>query len=164
MHSAELAKNMTPPPPPSKKKQTMTIKEELHEINEEMAKLRARRRELETEERKDFLQEATKNIGRCFYLGNNEYAVVTGVPKVEQTMEGVSFNRYQYPAIYLTEDDVPFYEDTIFSGYWGVGDLPPFARRKHYEITPEEFLHVFEKKVVSIRDLLRDAISTRNEE
>lgn len=142
----------------------MTIKEELHEINEEITKLRARRRELEAEERKEFLKEATKNIGRCFYLGNNEYAVVTGVPKPEQTMEGIVFNQYQYPAIYLTEDDVPFYEDTIFSGYWGVGNLPPFERRKHYEITPEEFLHVFEKKLVSIRELVRDAISTRNEE
>ena len=142
----------------------MTIKEELHEIDEEMAKLRVRRRELEAEERKEFLKGATENIGRCFYLGNNKYAVVTGVPKSEQTMEGIAFNQYQYPAIYLTEDDVPFYEDTIFSGYWGVGYLPPFARGKRYEITPEEFLHVFEKKVVSIQELVRDAISLRNEE
>lgn len=164
MHSAELAKNMTPPPPPSKKKQTMTIKEELHEINEEMTKLRLRRRELEEKEREDFLKRATENIGRCFYLGNNKYAIVTGVPRVEQTMERVLFNEYQYPAIYLTEDDIPFYEDTIFSGYWGVGYLPPFEKKKHYEITPEEFLHVFERKIASIRELVRDAISTKNEE
>ena len=142
----------------------MTIKEELHEINEEMTKLRLRRRELEEKEREDFLKRATENIGRCFYLGNNEYAIVTGVPRVKQTMEGILFNEYQYPAIYLTEDDIPFYEDTVFSGYWGVGVLSPFERKKHYEITPEEFLHIFEKKVASIRELVRDALSTRNEE
>ena len=140
----------------------MTVKEELHEIDEEMAKLRVRRRELEAEERKQFLKGATENIGRCFYLGKNEYAIVTGVPKPEQTMERVSFNQYQYPAIYLTEDDVPFYEDTIFSGYWGVGHLAPFYKN-HCEIPPEEFLHVFEKKIASIRELVRDTITLRNE-
>lgn len=125
----------------------MTIKE----IDAQITELRRKRRDLELQERNEFLTNAQTNMGRCFRAGN-EYVKVIGVPKVEQCITGEIFNQYQYPAIYLTQDEVPFVIDTLFSAAWGVGhDMP----HNYKEITQEEFNIEFDKTLKEFSDRIK---------
>ena len=126
----------------------MTIKE----IDTQIAELRRKRRDLELQERNEFLANAQTNVGGCFRVGN-EHMKVIGVPKIEQHMTGESFNKYQYPAIYLTKDEVPFMIDTLFSAAWGVGrDM----QHSYQEITQEEFNIEFDKTLKEFSDKIKN--------
>lgn len=125
----------------------MTIKE----IDAQITELRRKRLALELQERNEFLKNAQTNVGRCFRVGN-EYVKVLGVPKVEQCITGESFNQYQYPAIYLTKDEVPFAIDTLFSAAWDVGyDM----QHDYKEITQEEFNIEFDKALKEFSDRIK---------
>lgn len=121
----------------------MTIKE----IDRQIQELKNQRYELEKQEREEFKKEAIKNVGRCF-IAEGQYVKVIGIPQEEYDRIGeCHFNQYQYPALFIgvntktfktkLEDIVPFYEDTLFSGAWGVGNN--IFNKEYKEITQEEF-------------------------
>ena len=128
----------------------MTIKE----IDNKILELKAERRKLENEERENFLESAKSNVGRCFKV-NNTFVKVLDVPQVGQTMTGVNFNQYQYPAIWLDdEEDIPFFIDTLFSGAWGIGHNP--TRTEYKEISKEEFNAEFDRRVSEFVKMVKE--------
>ena len=89
------------------------------EIDQEISRLQAMRLELYIQEIATFTEKARENIGRCFIV-DGKYAKVLDVPQTTYMRTKVDFNRYQYPALWIDNDSkglVPFYEDTIVSGY-----------------------------------------------
>ena len=129
----------------------MTIKE----INQQIHELECQRRELEKKEIEEFKLEAVNNVGRCFII-NGKYAKVIDIPQEEWDMSGnCHYNKYQYPALYLSDEFVPFYEDTLFSGAWGAGNN---ILNDYTEITPEEFEVEFEKKLNKFRNKILNEV------
>lgn len=129
----------------------MTIKE----INKQIHELERQRRELEKKEIEEFKLEAVNNVGRCFII-NGKYAKVIDIPQEEWDMSGnCHYNKYQYPALYLSDELVPFYEDTLFSGAWGVGNN---ILNDYTEISPEEFEIEFEKKLNEFRNKILNEV------
>ena len=129
----------------------MTIKE----INKQIHELECQRRELEKKEIEEFKLEAVNNVGRCFII-NGKYAKVIDIPQEEWDMSGNwHYNKYQYPALYLSDELVPFYEDTLFSGAWGVGNN---VLNDYTEISPEEFEIEFEKKLNEFRNKILNEV------
>lgn len=122
----------------------------LKEIDAEISKLKQLRKELEKQERQEFQNNAQKNVGRCFKINGNTYAKVIDVPQEQWTRTHSIFNEYQYPALFLTNDTIPFEEDTLFSGAWGVGNNDPWTT--YEEITQEEFAKEFETRVQKLRE------------
>lgn len=125
----------------------------LKEIDDKILELKQRRHELEKLERKEFQKNAQKNVGRCFKINGCKYAKVIDVPQEQWTRTHYMFNEYQYPALFLTNDTIPFEEDTLFSGAWGVGHNDPWTT--YEEITQEEFAEAFEKRINKLRDLYK---------
>ena len=127
----------------------------LKEIDNEISKLKQLRKELEKQERKEFQKNAQKNVGRCFKINGHgcTYAKVIDVPQEEWTRTHYTFNEYQYPAVFLTDEIIPFVEDTLFSGAWGVGTNTPWET--YEEITQEEFEEEFEKRISKLREVYR---------
>lgn len=124
------------------------------EIDQEISRLQAMRLDLDIQEIATFTEKAKENIGRCFIV-DGKYAKVLDVPQTEYMRTKVDFNRYQYPALWIDSNSkelIPFYEDTIFSGYWGDGNDPLHSSVQ--EISNEEFkkeylrvLHEFQTKI-----------------
>lgn len=111
----------------------------IKDIDQQIMELKARRRELYLKEITEFKEHAVANVGRCFII-DGRYVKVLDVPQEEHTRAGIDFNKYQYPALFLTDDIrelVPFCEDTIFSGYWGEGHDPLHSIVQ--EISNEDF-------------------------
>ena len=127
----------------------MTIKE----IDDKISELTQLRKELETQRRKEFQKNAQNNVGRCFKINSRDYAKVIDVPQEEWTKTHYTFNEFQYPAVFLTNETIPFEEDTLFSGAWGVGHNTPWET--YEEITQEEFAEEFENKVNKLRELYK---------
>ena len=126
----------------------MTVEEIDRQINE----LRGERNKLRKEQIAQFKEEAKVHIGRCFRINyNGTYAKVIDVPQEKYSISGENFNEYQFPALYLTTDAVPFYYDTLFSAAWGDGHD---VINTYEEITPEEFAAEFEKRVKTFRDFV----------
>lgn len=116
----------------------------IDEIDRYISVLKQQRNELEKKEHEIFLESAQANVGRCFIVNDATYVKVLNVPQVEWTMTGSHFNQYQYPAIYITQDEVPFEFKTFFSGAWGEG----YDSFNHYkEITQEEFNAKFDEVI-----------------
>ena len=126
----------------------------IKDIDQQIMELKVLRRELYLKEIAEFKERAAANVGRCFII-DGRYAKVLDVPQEEHTRTRIDFNKYQYPALFLTSDTrelVPFYGDTIFSGYWGDGNDPLHSSVQ--EISNEEFkteylrvLHEFKAKI-----------------
>lgn len=116
----------------------------IEEIDRQISALKQQRNELEKKKREIFLESAQANVGRCFIVNDATYVKVLDVPQVEWTMTGSDFNQYQYPAIYITQDEVPFEFKTFFSGAWG----EEYDSFNHYkEITQEEFNAKFDEVI-----------------
>lgn len=127
----------------------------IKEINKQIHELERQRRELEKKEIEEFKLEAVNNVGRCFII-NGKYAKVIDIPQEEWDMSGNwHYNKYQYPALYLSDEFVPFYEDTLFSGAWGVGNN---ILNDYTEISPEEFEIEFEKKLNEFRNKILNEV------
>lgn len=127
----------------------------IKEINKQIHELERQRRELEKKEIEEFKLEAVNNVGRCFII-NGKYAKVIDIPQEEWDMSGNwHYNKYQYPALYLSDELVPFYEDTLFSGTWGVGNN---ILNDYTEISPEEFEIEFEKKLNEFRNKILNEV------
>lgn len=122
----------------------------LKEIDDKILELKQRRHELEKLERKEFQKNAQKNVGRCFKINGCKYAKVIDVPQEQWTRTNSIFNEYQYPALFLTDEVIPFEEDMLFSGAWGVGHNTPWET--YEEITPEEFAKEFETRIQKLRE------------
>ena len=126
----------------------------IKDIDQQIMELKVLRRELYLKEIAEFKERAAANVGRCFII-DGRYAKVLDVPQEEHTRTRTDFNKYQYPALFLISDTrelVPFYGDTIFSGYWGDGNDPLHSSVQ--EISNEEFkkeylrvLHEFQNKI-----------------
>ena len=111
----------------------------IKDIDQQIMKLKALRRELYLKEIAEFKERAAANVGRCFII-DGRYAKVLDVPQEEHTRTSIDFNKYQYPALFLESDTrelVPFYKDAIFSGYWGDGHDPLHSSVQ--EISNEDF-------------------------
>ena len=128
----------------------MTIKE----IDSKIARLKAIRKDLEWKEIKEFKENAVENIGRCFDV-DDAIVKVIGVPQENYTRAGnFDFNPYQYPALYILnpsnmEGVVPFFEDTLFSGAWGVGHN---FGKVYTEITPVDFNDQFVSRLEEFKN------------
>lgn len=125
----------------------------LKEIDDKISELTQLRKELEKQRRKEFQKNAQKNVGKCFKINGREYAKVIDVPQEEWTRTHYTFNEYQYPALFLTNEIIPFEKDTLFSGAWGVGHNDPWTT--YEEITQEEFTEEFEKRVQKLREIYK---------
>lgn len=129
----------------------MTVKE----IDKQIQELQIIRQKLERQEIADYKIEAEKNVGRCFIINGYTYVKVIGIPQEKNTMTGIIFNRYQYPALFLkkqfTEGVItPFTEGNLFSAAWGEGiDL---RGRTYKEISKEEFNVEFSSKMNEFRE------------
>lgn len=124
----------------------------IEELDQQISALKQQRDELEKEEHALFLESAQKNVGRCFIVNDVTYVKVLNVPQVEWTMIGSYFNQYQYPAIYITQDEVPFEFKTFFSGAWGEGH----DSFNHYEeITQEEFNAKFDEVIKAFSNKIK---------
>lgn len=124
----------------------MTVKD----IDNQISLLRQQKNELLREEVKEFQKRAQKNVGRCFIINDSTYVKVIGVPEIEETKIGPRINMYQYPAIRVESDVVPFYYDTLFSGAWGEGSN--MIGVKFQEISPEEFEIEFNRRLEEFRE------------
>lgn len=127
----------------------MTVKERLHEINEQMIKLSQEERRLRQLEIEEIQDAARANIGRCFKLNNQEYAAIFDVPKQTGTMTGIRFNEYEYPAIIIDLDDDPgcIVTDTVHI---------KIANQNGEEISKKEFLDLFDEVCSGIREVIEN--------
>lgn len=123
----------------------MTIKE----IDAKIAELQKEKRKIEEAELADFLTLAKTNIGRCFFEQKaKKYYKIINVPQKEYCVSGgCHFNKYQYPAIVLTENEIiPVYEDTFFLRY--ITETKTFVSDSSFKEIPEkDFNKLFINKI-----------------
>lgn len=121
------------------------------EIDVEICRLHNLKNEQVLIEAKKFQTNAVKNVGRCFSDGTY-YVVVIDVPQTKSTLTEVTFNQYQYPALYINSKNTkaPIYIDKIFSGIWGDGN--DIINRNYKEISKEEFINQYNEVVNSYRN------------
>lgn len=133
------------------------------ELNELMEKCRIRQTELKRENISSMREEAIKNIGRCFKIGEG-YVKIIGIPGVELTKADIIFNPYQYPALYLgsnpdftrlKKDPIPFYYGHLHSSAWG-GGYNPFFHAQITEVDLTEFIEEWQRR---IEDFTRKYVS-----
>lgn len=141
----------------------MNLKDRLRELDKQISQLEIERRELQKEADEEFKVDNRCHIGRCFMIGKTRWAIVVDTPAKEYTPHGVVFNRYQFPALFVSfneeDKDCPIYYDTIFSGAWGVGDN---ISGIHYEeVFSDEFLHKFDLMVSRMRVAVQNAIEEK---
>lgn len=122
----------------------------IKEIDKKISELNIQKKILEKKKIEDFKIYAKKNVGRCFIV-EGKYCKVVSIPQEKSTMTGIDFNKYQYPAIFLTDDFVPFEEDYLFSGIWGDCN-PNIVEAK--EITQAEFETEFTKRINKFKEIM----------
>ena len=127
------------------------LNKQISDIDKQTCLLSQRRRALEEQKIEEFQKQAVEHVGRCFKVNGDEYAIVIDVPKNEYDRTGRSmFNEYQFPAIYLNDDLVPFRDGTLFSGAWKVGKV---MVGEYVEISLDEFKEEFEKRIDKLRNI-----------
>jgi len=142
----------------------MTANDRIRKIDREITVLNYQRHKILMDEIRRFQNEHRHNIGRCFRSPNGRYAIITGVPGVGRSHNfSPSFNQYQFPALILermSDDEVvvPFSDDTIFSRN-GVdfGSDHITGDPTYQEISFEEFMEEFEKRVGILRAIITTA-------
>ena len=100
------------------------LKEELHNVNDEMLELKKRAREIEGKYTLLIKEDCKKNIGRCFkkaIKGNVvSYCKVVDIDRHNDT----HFNKYQYPSLFFKypyKNSKSFFFDFLyyyFPGIW----------------------------------------------
>lgn len=132
----------------------MNIKEiddKIRELDKQCHLLTQERNKLEKQKIDEFQRQAVEHIGKCFKVNGKEYAIIIDVPQNEYDRTGRSlFNQYQFPAIYLNDDVVPFADGTVFSGAWGSGHV---MVGEYSEVSMDEFKIEFEKRVDQLRKI-----------
>lgn len=105
--------------------------------------IEARIKELVEQERNEFWERAKVYVGKCYrYAGTDCFFKIVNVPQIEWTMTGSIFNEYQFPALFIDEEeDIPFYNDTVYLSL-DIGipeETPSHFSKKVEEIGIEEF-------------------------
>ena len=142
----------------------MSANDRIREIDREITLLKYQRHQILMDEIKAFQNEHRQNIGRCFRSRGGRCVIITGVPGVGRSRDFVpNFNQYQFPALVLermSDDEtvIPFSDDTIFSRN-GVdfGGDPITGDPNYQEISFEEFMEEFEKRVKTLRAIITTA-------
>ena len=81
---------------------TMTIRE----IDKEIAKLQAMRRDLEKQEREQHQEQARKFVGKCYRSRKGSVIKIIGIPRTYLYMNGTEYDKYRFPAIFLNYPDI----------------------------------------------------------
>lgn len=127
-------------------------RQRLHEINEQIIKLRNEYSRLHSSTIGETQDEMLKHVGRCFKQPSGDsWCVIYDVPQPEYCMTHTDFNENQMPAMFLhfipeVRDGLPWIEyDTFFTG-----DFPEDSRNildKHHwqETTLNEFWKAFSR-------------------
>ena len=102
------------------------------------------------------LQEKCKdNIGRCFKRIRTSregketitYCKVIATDDIQYKLIGLSFNEYQYPAIWFecpyNNSSLPFTKEHLFSGAWGKGNSIIGNSKEYTEICRDEYIEKF---------------------
>ena len=121
----------------------------------EISRLKSIRKDLIRQKVAEFHAQAEADVGRCFKI-DGEYVKIISVPQETMDVSGnIHFNRYQYPALFLgyVEGDspIPFYCDTLFSGYWRDDAAVSDHKRYAVEVSTQEFSHEFDRLLQEFR-------------
>lgn len=141
------------------------------EIDAEISRLQALKRELEEKEREEHREKARKFVGKCYKSNNGNVAKIIGIPQTIHHMTHVEYNQYQFPAVFLNHTDMPreqcvrceldrfrpLYCDTI---YFNIakelpGSILLSQEDQWEEITPEEFDEEFDKCIKHFKEQIK---------
>lgn len=122
----------------------------IREIDAQITKLQDLRYAVEKKEILEFKEKAKENVGRCFLINGLTYVKIIDIPKEKHTKTGITFNEYQYPALFLRNGSLPFELGTLFSAAFGVGTN--LLGTDYKEISKEEFKIEFEKRIKDFRN------------
>ena len=149
----------------------MELKDQIKNLSIQINDLERQRKALQREEIAQFQKEHRSNIGRCFRLNDERYAIILDVPQVKETMSGASFNKHQFPCFVLDSGErdrkfgydlfVPFYDDTLFShdGIEFSGNLPFSTKPDYDEISFDEFCTHFNEYIELLKDRVFGSIT-----
>ena len=127
------------------------LNKQISDIDKQTCLLSQRRRALEEQKIEEFQKQAVEHVGRCFKVNGDEYAIVIDVPQNSYDRTDRSmFNEYQFPAVYLNDETIPFSDGTLFSGAWKVGKV---MVGEYVEISLDEFKEEFEKRIDKLRNI-----------
>lgn len=127
----------------------------LKEINEEIAKLQALKRQMEDIDVEENKKLARQFVGKCYRVHGTYFIKILGIPRTQLTLHGRHYNEYQYPVLilnypeklrdtYIGDDDFyPCHYEDLHFDLWR-GDKSKCAIDYH-EITEEEFELEFNK-------------------
>ena len=130
------------------------------QIESEICLLRQRLAAIKRQEIKEHKERSAVHVGRCFRTSDGRYVIVANVPQECETMTGVDYNPYQFPAIWLIDALIPFDLDMVFSEILEMGESALLLTR-FVEIAPEEFLTAFEERVQRLRSIVARLIANR---
>lgn len=140
----------------------------LKEVQKEIDRLNAIKRELEEQEREAHRQAARQFVGKCYKSDEGNVAKIIGIPRTIHHMTHVVYNPYQFPAVFLNYPDMPreegihckldeftpLYYDTI---YLDIKNEHPgrslmFWEDQWEEITQEEFNEEFDRCIEHFKE------------
>ena len=135
----------------------MEIKEmesKMSSIGREIQKLKAEEREIEKYIVLSKQEKLRPLVGMTFKAGKTYFAI-TDVPQKEIMVNGVAFNPYQIPAIFVVEgrsDAVKIREDCVFSHAVSSDDVKAKIRSEYEEIPASVFKEKLEWAFQEIRN------------
>ena len=77
------------------------------EIQAEIRRLQALERQLEEEEIDKHRETARKFVGKCYKSPKGEILKIIGIPRTYMYMSGNKYEKYQFPAVFLRNPDMP---------------------------------------------------------
>ena len=136
----------------------------IKDIDKEIAKLQAMRRELEEQEREQHKEKARQFVGKCYRSINGKVIKIIGIPRTYLYLRGIEYNKYQFPAIFLQypnmpresiirdefDDFSPLYCDTVHLDV--EKGIPSDWDAVYDEITEQEFSVEFDKCIKSFKE------------
>jgi hypothetical protein len=131
-----------------------TIKQRMHEINNEWIRVRKQ----EIKEQKEILK---KHIGRCFKKEDADtWCVIIDVPHECHTKTGIDFNEHQLPAMFLYFNSLDY--DTFFTGDLPEVEHPLKSMQKVFwkEISPELFWKVYDRFCNTVREQVQGRVAS----
>lgn len=105
-------------------------------------------------------QKSAVHIGRCFKSDRGQYVMIVDVPQEKEIVTGIDYSPYQYPALWLNNELIPFELKPVFSGIF----QGKIGKSAFEEITSEEFIKSFDKCLQSLRDMVEQKIANRTQE
>lgn len=136
----------------NKKPASAEIEQQIHQLRQQLQAIRR-------EEIAEHMRRSKVHVGRCFRSDREEYVLVTDVPRPVERMEGIGYNEYQFSALWLSDELIPFKLDKVHSSIWT--EKSPILFRTYQEISPQEFLGAFEARVQRLRAMVERMIAER---